>query len=103
MASLNNKLKKIEAAQRSNYALMADLSKQGKDKPDADGIADVRKWMARMGEPVVVLAMAHNDPHVKALHSFIHYASAGCHTEQFWDGKWMAVVGDRADNGENPP
>ena len=42
VASLDNKLKKIEAAQRSNAALMADLSNQGKDKPDADGIKDVR-------------------------------------------------------------
>ena len=79
---------------------MADLSKQGKDKPDADGIAYIRNWMARVGGAVVVLAMAHANPHVKALHSFIHYASAGRHTERFWDVKWMAAVGDRADNGK---
>ena len=99
-ATLEAKLRTMEGEQREEGALKLILKRQGEKKP-ADPLA-FGNWLARVGEPVAMVGMAHDEPFVTILTSVVHYAALG-DVDDLWDGKWMAAADDRGEDGTDPP
>jgi hypothetical protein len=99
-ATLANKLKEMARVQQDEAALVDFLTKQGKEKPQ--NTKAFGEWMSRVGEAVPVMAMTHDDPCVQVITNVVHYAAAS-RDDRKWDGKWMGALGDRTQEGDNPP
>ena len=99
-ATLNAKLRAMEAEQKDEETLKTLLKRQGETRPAS--AMTLGNWLSRVGEPIAMVGMAHDEPFVTILTSVVHYAALGSEDE-LWDGQWMAAADDRSEDGSDPP
>ena len=58
--------------------------------------------MSRVGDPVAVLAMVHDERHTQVISNVMQYA-ASRRADKAWKGKMIGALGDRSKKGEDPP
>ena len=79
---------------------MEFLSNQGQDTPQNK--KGFREWMSRVGEPVAVLAMVHDEQQAQVISNVMQYA-ASRRADKAWKGRMIGALGDRSKKGEDPP
>ena len=99
-ATLLTKLREQEREQEDKDRLVEFLSNQGKDMPQ--NRKEFREWLSRVGEPVAMLSMVHDEKHVQVASNVLQYA-ASQRADKSWKGKMTDALGDRNKEGQDPP
>ena len=58
--------------------------------------------MSRVGKPVAVLVMVHDEQHAQVISNVIQYA-ASRRADKAWKGQMIGALGDRSEKEEDPP
>ena len=76
------------------------MKNQGKDTPRNK--KELREWLSRVGEPIAVLAMVHDEKHAQVISNVLQYAATR-RADKSRRGKILGALEDRNKTGEDPP
>ena len=86
------KLREQEREQEDEDNQVEFLKNQGEDTPQNK--KEFWEWMSRVGEPVEVLAMVHDEQHTQVIDNVMQYP-APRRADKAWKGKMIGALEDR--------